>query len=75
MNKVLRAILSAVGVFAIILAIRYLKAKIGGGAFNPDWVTTIGLSVLGGVLSVFGPSAEQRKKNREELANKFKGKK
>ena len=75
MNKILRAFLTAVGVFALLLVIFYLKAKISGGAFNPNWETTAVLSVLGGVLSVFGPNAEQRKKNREDLANKFKGKK
>ena len=75
MNKILRAFLTAVGVFALILVILYLKAKISGGAFDPNWATTAGLSVIAGVLSVFGPDAEQRKKNREELANKFKGKK
>lgn len=74
MNKILRAILCTIGIFAIVLAIRFLKAKIGGGAFNPDWVTTAGVSVIGGVLSAFGPDAEQRKKNRDDLANKFKGK-
>lgn len=73
-NPVLKGVLGAIYTFVIILAIHFIRAKITGEAFDPEWMSTIPLSVACGVIFVFAPSKEQAKKNRENLANKFKGK-
>ena len=46
--------------------------SIGNNAFEPDWLSTVILSVFVGLLVVFGPDAAQRKKNRQKLVEKFK---
>lgn len=73
-NPVLKGILGAIYSFAVILAIHFIRAKITGEAFDPEWMSTIPVSIACGVIFVFAPSKEQAKKNREYLANKFKGK-
>ena len=62
------------GKFAIVIAAQFLKSVIWKEAFKPDWISAAFLAVVGGVATVFGPNAAQRKKNREELAKKLFGK-
>ena len=71
MNPVVRGILSGIAIFAIVIVIQYLKSVIWKEAFTPDWVSAVFLALVGGIATVFGPNAEQRKKNREELAKKL----
>lgn len=71
MNPVVRGILSGVAIFAIVIVIQYLKSVIWKEAFTPDWVSAVFLALVGGVATVFGPDAAQRKKNREALAKKL----
>ncbi len=72
MNPVIRGIVSAVGMFAIIIAIDYIKSLTGSKPFEVNWLSTIILSVAVGILTVFGPDAAQRKKNRQKLVDSFK---
>ena len=72
LNPVIRGIISAIVVFAIIMAIDYIKSMIGNKPFDPDWLSKIILSVVAGLLTVFGPDAARRKKNRQRLVEKFK---
>lgn len=72
LNPVIRGILGAIGGFAVMMAIDYIKSLIGNNAFEPDWLSTVILSVFVGFLVVFGPDAAQRKKNRQKLFEKFK---
>ncbi len=74
LSPVVRGILGAVVVFALVLVIQYVKALAGKTAFTPDWFTAVTSAVLAGLLTVFGPDAAQRKKNREALARKFRKK-
>lgn len=72
LNPVIRGILGAFGGFAVMMAIDYIKSLIGNNAFEPDWLSTVILSVFVGLLVVFGPDAAQRKKNRQKLVEKYK---
>lgn len=72
LNPVIRGVLSGVAIFAIVIAAQYLKSAIWKTTFDPNWGEAVLLAVIGGVLTVFGPNAAQRKKNREELAKRFK---
>ncbi len=72
LHPVVRAILSVVGTFLIILAIRFLKSLIVGGDFEPRWLEDTVISVFAGLISFFGPNAAQRRKNREDLARRFR---
>ena len=74
MNPVVRGVLSCVAIFAIVIAAQFLKSVIWKEAFKPDWISAAFLAIVGGVATVFGPNAAQRKKNREELAKKLFGK-
>ena len=72
MKGILKGILSVAAVFAIILAIQYVLAIFRGRTFTPEWISLIGVSSFAGVLTVVGPNAEERKRNRENLMKKFK---
>lgn len=72
LNPVIRGIIGAIGGFAVMMAIAYIKSLIGNSAFEPDWLSTAVLSAFVGLLIVFGPDAAQRKKNRQKLVEKFK---
>lgn len=74
LNPVVKGIISAAVVFVILFVIDYVAAMAKGVAFTPSWIMNIILSVLVFVLTIFGPDAEQRKKNRENLINKFRKK-
>ena len=72
LNPVIRGILGAIGGFAVMMAIEYIKSLIENNVFEPDWLSIVILSVVVGLLTVFGPDAAQRKKNRQKLAQKYK---
>jgi len=72
MNPIVKGILTAVGVFAACMVIQYVASLVKGTTFSPDWVIEIIVAVFAGVLTVVGPDAAQRKKNRENLVKKFK---
>ena len=76
MNSVVKALLSAVVVFAICFAFGYVRdVLIDEGAFPPDWFFCISSVVLVFVLMLVGPDAAQRKRNRQNLKDKLAGKK
>ena len=75
MNSVVKALLSAVVVFAICFAFGYVRdVLIDGGAFTPDWFVCISSAVLVFILMLVGPDAAQRKRNRQNLKDQFTGK-
>ena len=71
-KSILRGIRNGALSFAIIIGIRYISAFIRNKSFDPDWIWNIVFAVIVCILSIFGPDAAQRKKNREDLAKKFK---
>ena len=73
-NPVVGGILAAAVAFALVLAFDYVKALAGKTAFTPDWLTAVVIAAIAGLLTVFGPDAAQRKKNREALVGKFRKK-
>ena len=74
-NPIVRALLTAVAVFAICLAVGYVRSVvIGGGAFEPNWFEYAVLAVVAGVATYFGPDAVQRRRNRQDLKDGITGK-
>ena len=71
-KNILKGILTAATVFANVLAIQYTMALLRSRTFTPDWISLIAVSIFSGALTVVGPNAEERKRNRENLMKKFK---
>ena len=75
-ERVIRAACSTILIFLAGLAGRYIGAMIRGQAYDPKLLYTFVEALVIGVLtSGVSFSAEQRKKNRENLYNKFSKKK
>ena len=73
LKRVLFAVFNAVLVCAVVAVVSYIRmVVIGGGTFVPNWFEYIFLAIVAGVATFFAPDREQRRKNREELKNKFK---
>ena len=71
-KRIALALLSAVAAGAIILGIWYVRDVIaGGGAFSPDWPQCVFLAFVVGLCAYFGPDAAQRKRNRQDLKDRF----
>ena len=75
MNPIAKALLAAVAVFAVCLAIGYVRsAVVGAGAFEPNWFEYAFLAIVAGVATYFGPDAAQRRRNRQDLKDSITGK-
>lgn len=74
MNKYVRGVIGALIAFGLFLAGNYLISLIKGQPFDPEWIYNIGLAVLVGILTIYGPDAAQAKKNRERLKDSFRKK-
>lgn len=71
-KRFLLALLSAVAAGAIILAIWYIRdVVVGGGSFSPDWPQCVFLAFVVGLCAFFGPDAAQRRRNRQDLKDRF----
>ena len=75
MNPILRAILGFALGFVLSLGALYLTAMIKGQTFTLDWKEYIISGVVLAVLTFVAPDAAQRKKNRQDLKDRFSGKK
>ena len=71
-QRIIRAICSTILIFLAGIAGRYVGSIIRGQAFDPKLLYTFLEALFIGVItSGVSFSAEQRKKNREKLYNKF----
>ena len=71
-NRVVRAIGLALFTFVIVLIIGYIRNLIvGGGPYVPNWTETIIITIAVGLIGYFGPTAEERKQNRQNAKDKF----
>lgn len=72
MNPVVKRILYFVFGCLAMLAAEWGAAMIKGRTFEVNWLYIIGMGIFITVLDIIMP-AEQRRKNRENLNNRFKG--
>ena len=72
LNPALRAIAVFVVSFAILAGTAYVIALVKGETFVFPWLQVVGGAAFIELLEFFGPDAEQRRKNRENLAAKFR---
>ena len=74
-SPVVAAVLTGLLSFAICVGFDYLKdVVIDGGTFAPSMLQHAIVGVAVGIITFVGPDAAQRKRNRQELKNKFTGK-
>lgn len=70
-----QGIIRAIGVavasaVAVLVGLCIRQVVIDGGTYNPGLYEPIAAAIIGAVIGLFAPSAEQRKKTREKLLKK-----
>ena len=71
-KKVLHGVLLAVAMIAVVIVVQYIRARVMGVTYQPNWFDIVPVPVISGLAAAFGPDAVQRRKNRKDLADKLK---
>lgn len=75
MSPILKGVLAFIGSMALFTGMDYiLDVFVHNEPFTPGWGMNLILAVVVALLTVYGPNAAQRKKNRQDLKDQFTGK-